>query len=69
MLVGVVDQQGLLLPDQLHSIVLLSVMFSFSLRFQSNIVLEAITSKTHSRLENKQYSKKVTRPRRNTKRK
>ena len=49
--------------------VLSSITFSFSIGFRSNVVLVAITSKTHSRQENKQYSRKVTRPRRNTKRK
>ena len=49
--------------------VLSSITFSFSIGFRSNVVLVAITSKTHSRQENKQYSKKATRPRRNPKRK
>ena len=49
--------------------VLSLITFSFSIRFRSNVVLEEIASKTHSRQENKQYSKKATRPRRNTKRK
>ena len=49
--------------------VLSSITSSFSIGFWSNVVLEAITSKTHSRQENKQYFKKATKPRRNTKRK